>query len=139
MASRSIIGGVIAATLIAGISFAQRPASGGAEGRSGSDLYTHICQGCHMPDGKGAAGAAMYGYPALAGDARLESAGYAAMVVVNGQKAMPAFADLSDVEVAAVVNYVRTHFGNHYDDALAPGDVKPLRPEKKHVEDRRPG
>jgi mono/diheme cytochrome c family protein len=30
--------------------------------------------------------------------------------------------------VAAVVNYVRTHFGNQYQDAVTPDDVKQARP-----------
>ena len=35
---------------------------------------------------------------------------------------------MSDDQVAAVVNYVRTHFGNHYQDAVTPDDVKQARP-----------
>ena len=58
---------------------------------------------------------------------------------VSGKKfdsAMPPLLDvLSDQQIAAVVNYVRGHFGN---DALAPKNMKPvdasvvakLRPEK---------
>jgi mono/diheme cytochrome c family protein len=34
---------------------------------------------------------------------------------------------LSDDQVAAVVNYVRTHFGNIYDDAVTAQDVKAVR------------
>ena len=33
---------------------------------SGEQVYMQICQGCHMPDGRGAQGAGYY--PALAGD-----------------------------------------------------------------------
>ena len=35
---------------------------------------------------------------------------------------------MSDDQVAAVVNYVRTHFGNHYDDAVTKDEVKAARP-----------
>ena len=35
---------------------------------------------------------------------------------------------LSDAQVADVVNYVRTHFGNTYQDALTADDVKAFRP-----------
>jgi mono/diheme cytochrome c family protein len=37
---------------------------------------------------------------------------------------------MSDDQVAAVVNYVRTHFGNQYRDAVSAADVKLARPEK---------
>lgn len=106
---------------------------------SGEDIYAHVCQGCHMPDAKGAMGAAVYGYPALAGNPKLAANVYPAAVIVNGQKAMPAFAELSDEQVAAVVNYVRTHFGNSYGDAVTAADVKELRPAAATGENKRPG
>ena len=34
---------------------------------------------------------------------------------------------LSDDQVAAVVNYVRTHFGNNYEDAVSAADVAGTR------------
>jgi mono/diheme cytochrome c family protein len=34
---------------------------------------------------------------------------------------------MTDDQVAAVVNYVRTHFGNNYSDAVNAGDVKAVR------------
>ena len=34
---------------------------------------------------------------------------------------------LDDTQIAAVVNYVRTHFGNDYKDAVVPADVKAAR------------
>src|ERR1700722_12420966 len=90
---------------------AQEIFAGGYAQQSGEDLYKAICQGCHMPDAKGAKGAGAY--PALAGDAKLEAGGYPVLVVVRGQKAMPGYGyALSDEQVAAVVNYVRSHFGN---------------------------
>ena len=80
-----------------------------------------------MPDGKGATGAGTY--PSLAGDKALEVAGYSVFVVVNGQHGMPPVGIMmSDDQVAAVVNYVRTHFGNAYKDAVTPEDVKVVRP-----------
>lgn len=93
--------------------------------QNGEQLYHAICQGCHMPDGKGAAGAGAY--PALAANPNLEAGTYPVHMVVNGQRAMPAFAYLSDEQVAAVVNYVRSHFGNDYKDAVTPEDVKGMR------------
>ena len=79
-----------------------------------------------MPDAKGAVGAGAY--PALAGNPRLGSAAYPAMVIVRGQKAMPSFGGLSDAQVADVVNYIRSNFGNHFDDKITPETVKALRP-----------
>jgi mono/diheme cytochrome c family protein len=34
---------------------------------------------------------------------------------------------MNDAQVAAVVNYVRTHFGNNYPDAVTAEDVKVIR------------
>ena len=93
---------------------------------SGEALFVNVCRGCHMSDGKGAAGAGIY--PSLAGDSHLEAAGYPVAIVVNGQRAMPAFgAMMGDDQVAAVINYLRTHFGNSYQDAVTSEDVKSAR------------
>ncbi len=95
--------------------------------QSGEQLFANVCQGCHMPDGKGAEGAGTY--PSLAGNKNLEAGGYPVYVVVRGQRAMPAFGVMmSDDQVAAVVNYLRTHFGNDYKDAVTAEDVKAVRP-----------
>lgn len=92
----------------------------------GEELYANVCQGCHMPDGKGAVGAGAY--PALAGDKALEAAGYPVLIVVHGQHGMPPVGMMmTDDQVAAVVNYVRTHFGNDYRDAVTAADVKAVR------------
>jgi mono/diheme cytochrome c family protein len=94
--------------------------------QSGEAIYKGVCQGCHMPDAKGAVGAGAY--PALAKDENLETAGYPVTVVLKGQKAMPFFGmQLSDQQIADVVNYVRTHFGNKYRDKVKPEDVKLMR------------
>lgn len=94
---------------------------------SGEQLFANVCQGCHMPDARGAVGAGTY--PSLAGNKNLEAGGYPVYVVVRGQRAMPAFgAMMSDDQVAAVVNYLRMHFGNDYKDAVTAEDVKGVRP-----------
>jgi mono/diheme cytochrome c family protein len=95
--------------------------------QSGEQLFANVCQGCHMPDAKGAVGAAAY--PSLAGNKNLEAGGYPVYIVVRGQRAMPAFgAMMSDEQVAAVVNYLRAHFGNDYKDVVTAEDVKVVRP-----------
>jgi mono/diheme cytochrome c family protein len=92
----------------------------------GATLYRDICQGCHMPDGRGAAGAGRY--PALAADPRLESAGFPIFMVTHGEGAMPGFGRmLDDAQIAAVVTYIRTHFGNAYRDPVEADAVHAAR------------
>jgi len=94
--------------------------------KSGEQLFSNVCQGCHMSDGKGATGAGTY--PSLAGNRNLEASGYPIEVVVNGQRAMPPFGSMmSNDQVAAVVNYLRTHFHNGYRDEVTADDVKAVR------------
>jgi mono/diheme cytochrome c family protein len=94
---------------------------------TGEGLYVDVCQGCHMPGGVGAVGAGAY--PALAGNPKLASAGYPLTLVINGRNGMPPFGDLlTDQQVAAVVNYVRTHFGNQFADDVTAADAKAARP-----------
>jgi cytochrome c5 len=93
---------------------------------SGEELFVNVCQGCHMSDGAGAAGAGAY--PSLAADANLEAGGYPVHLVLHGRRGMPPFADMmSDDQVAAVVNYLRTHFGNNFQDVVTAKDVRDAR------------
>jgi mono/diheme cytochrome c family protein len=122
---------LIAALCLSSSAFAQGAGAGGGRGgfteQGGEAIFKNVCQGCHMAQAQGAVGAGMY--PALAKNSKLETAGYPVSVVVNGQKAMPAFGGMfSDQQVADVVNYVRTHFGNTYKDKVTPADVKAARP-----------
>ena len=96
---------------------------GGVRYTDGADLYQHVCQGCHMPGGRGAKGAGAF--PKLADNAHLADAGYPVGIVLNGHGGMPWFnGTLSPAQIAAVVGFVRTHFGNHYDDAVTESFVK---------------
>jgi mono/diheme cytochrome c family protein len=93
---------------------------------TGEELFANVCQGCHMPDAAGAIGAGSY--PSLAGNSNLEAAGYPILIVVNGRRGMPPFGDMmTDGQVAAVVNYLRTHFGNSYEDVVTARDVRDAR------------
>lgn len=101
--------------------------------RDGKEIYRHVCQGCHMADGKGGIGAATI--PGLAGNPKLAAAGYPVSVVLTGMGAMPWFNGvLSDDQIAAVVNYVRTHFGNVYRDAVSAAEVASLKGSPPHLE-----
>ena len=94
--------------------------------KSGEALYNATCAGCHMPDGKGAQGAGHY--PALADNPAVEAAPYVIVNVLHGRKGMPPFGDaMSDDQVAAVVNYTRTHFGNRFAGDVTPSQVRSLR------------
>jgi mono/diheme cytochrome c family protein len=94
--------------------------------QGGPAIYANVCQGCHMADGKGAAGAGRY--PSLAGNPKLEQAGYPVALVVHGQGAMPPVGQMmNDAQVAAVVNYVRTHFGNRFGGTVTEQDVAAAR------------
>jgi mono/diheme cytochrome c family protein len=114
--------------LLASAALAQaQDAPGGRGGpfpfQGGQAIFQGVCQGCHMPDAKGAVGAGAY--PALAGDAKLATAAYPISIVLHGQKAMPPLGGmLSDKQVADVVTYVRTHFGNKFTDKVTPDNVK---------------
>ena len=93
---------------------------------TGEELFGNVCQGCHMPDATGATGAGTY--PSLAGNKNLESGSYPIYLVINGRRGMPPFGDMmTDGQVAAVVNYLRTHFGNSYQDAVTTKDVQDAR------------
>jgi mono/diheme cytochrome c family protein len=94
--------------------------------QDGASLYRAICQGCHMPNGQGAKGAGIY--PALAKNPRLAASGYLVYNVLQGRRGMPGFGQfLSDAQVAAVANYVRTNMGNQYTDVVSAADVAKLR------------
>ena len=94
--------------------------------QGGAAVYSHVCQTCHMADAKGAVGAGTY--PALANNAKLAEAGYPVAVILHGQKAMlPLGGLLSDQQVADVVNYVRSNFGNKYKGTVSAADVKAQR------------
>ena len=104
-------------TFSAGFTFAET---------TGEELFANICQGCHMPDGGGAAGAG--NYPSLVADKNLEARGYPVYLVINGRRAMPPFGEMmTDAQIAAVVNYLRTHFGNGYQDAVTANEVREAR------------
>jgi len=93
----------------------------------GATVYRGICQGCHMADARGAEGAGHY--PALAANPKLASAPYPVLTVLRGRRGMPELGIyLSDTQVAEVVNYVRSHFGNSYTDVVTTADVAKLRP-----------
>lgn len=89
---------------------------------TGEQVYGAVCQACHMADAKGAVGAGTI--PGLASNPRMAGAAYPIMVVAGGKGAMPGFSGtLSNAQMAEVVTYVRTHFGNAYAKPVTEADV----------------
>ncbi|MFP7674289.1 c-type cytochrome [Marivita sp. S0852] len=94
----------------------------------GATLYRRACSGCHGAKGEGAYGAASY--PALAANARLNAIRYPVNLILEGNGAMPSFADwLNNEQVAAVTNYLRHNLNNEYQGDVTAEDVARLRKE----------
>ena len=94
--------------------------------QGGADLFRNVCAACHQADAKGAVGAGAY--PSLAEDQKLASTDFMLTVLLSGPSDMPALGDMmSDAQVADVINYVRTHFGNSYPGAVSAADVAAAR------------
>jgi mono/diheme cytochrome c family protein len=78
---------------------------------AGHAQFLASCSACHQPTGLGIKGA----FPPLAGSAFVQ--GDANLVigrVLDGRGGMPRFkGDLSDQQIAAVLTYVRSAWGNH--------------------------
>jgi mono/diheme cytochrome c family protein len=118
--------------LIVQPAFGQVPQSGDIAGSAtvrtpppvtGEQIYQQVCQACHMADAKGGAGAAAI--PALAKNPRLAEAGYPIGIIAQGRGAMPPLTDmLGPSQIAAVVTYVRSHFGNSYKKPVTEAEVK---------------
>jgi mono/diheme cytochrome c family protein len=94
--------------------------------QGGAELFRNVCAACHQPGAKGAIGAGVY--PPLIADGNLVSSDFMLAVLLGGLRDMPPVGSMmSDAQVADVVNYVRTHFGNSYPDAISAADVKAAR------------
>ena len=91
----------------------------------GGEVYAANCAACHQPTGKGLPPT----FPPLDGSkiATGAKAGHIG-IVLNGKPgtAMAGFARLSDSELAAVITYERTAWGNKA-DAVMPAEVKAAR------------
>ena len=65
--------------------------------------------------------------PALAKNGALEASAYPILVVTGGKGAMPWFrGNLTDQQIADVINYVRSNYGNKYKDKVTPAMVAEL-------------
>jgi mono/diheme cytochrome c family protein len=114
-----------AAPALATPAWADEPGPGGSRPpvpATGQQVYEMVCQACHMADARGASGAATI--PALAANRRLAQPAYPVVMVLKGRGAMPWFNDsLTPAQIAAVVTYIRTNFGNNYPAPVTEADV----------------
>ncbi len=98
--------------LVLTLSFALAPAGAAlAQPLDGAAIFKQNCAACHQAQGQGVPGA----FPALAGDAFVQGDPKAvAHVLLNGRGGMPNFReDLTNEQIAAVLSYVRSAWGNH--------------------------
>ncbi len=91
---------------------------------TGQAQFLASCSACHQPTGLGIKGA----FPPLAGSAFVQGeVGAVAGRVLNGRGGMPRFkGDLSDQQIAAILTYVRSAWGNHA-SAVTPAQVAATR------------
>jgi cytochrome c oxidase subunit 2 len=96
----------------------------------GKTVYEKNCAACHMADGAGMAGA----FPALKNSAiALGDIEQHVSMVLKGKPgtAMAAFgAQLSELDIAAVVTYERNAWGNNMGDKIQPLDIYHLKNNK---------
>jgi mono/diheme cytochrome c family protein len=106
----------------------------GTVSATGADIYLSYCASCHQQNGRGVPGQ----IPALAGDGAVKAreADNVVRVILGGLSAsktyapMPALgAGMTDAQIAAVANYVRTAWGNGAPPTAEPGMVARLRGE----------
>ena len=91
----------------------------------GEKVYTANCAACHQPNGKG--GGAI---KALDGSAKVLSDDHAVQiqVMLNGQNnIMPAWKQLSDTELAAVITYTKNQWSNKTGQTVQPAEVLAAR------------
>lgn len=127
--SRTLIA-ALAAVALASPALAQAPQGGDNGGGvvrtprpvTGEQVYTQVCQACHMADAKGATGAGTI--PSLAANPKLGISAYAVTIVAKGQGAMPGFYELLDAnQIAGVLTYLRGNFGNSIAKPVTAEDV----------------
>lgn len=76
----------------------------------GEALFDGHCAVCHRVSGEGRQGKG----PKLAGNSRLSDPNFVIHQILHGSTFMPAFATLTDKQVAAVATYIRTSWGNNF-------------------------
>ncbi|MEJ5999011.1 cytochrome c oxidase subunit II [Paucibacter sp. AS307] len=92
----------------------------------GEKVYNANCAACHKADGKGAGPIkALDGSPVVLNDDKLKQVA----VVLNGQNngAMPAWKQLGDTDLAAVITYTKNNWSNKTGQVVQPAEVVAAR------------
>jgi cytochrome c oxidase subunit 2 len=92
----------------------------------GEQVYVANCQVCHQASGKGGGAIkALDASPTVLDPDKTKQI----HIVLNGQNngAMPAWKQLSDTEIAAVVTFTKNHWSNNTGQLVQPTDVAALR------------
>jgi cytochrome c oxidase subunit II len=92
----------------------------------GQTIFAANCAACHQANGKGVPGA----FPALDGSKVVNGPADAQIaLLLNGKAgtAMPAWKQLSDTDIAAVITYTRNAWGNHSGAAIQPSAILAAR------------
>jgi len=94
--------------------------------KRGESVYAANCAACHQANGKGAGPIKALDGSALVVDA---DKGKIINVLLNGQNngAMPAWKQLSDTELAAVMTYTKNSWSNKTDQIIQPAEVQAAR------------
>lgn len=92
--------------------------------KRGEKVYAANCAACHQANGKGAGP-----IKALDGSALVLSSDKSKQIdiMLNGKGAMPAWKQLSDTEIAAVVTYTKNSWSNKTGQIVQPADIKTAR------------
>ncbi|MRD48357.1 cytochrome c oxidase subunit II [Caenimonas koreensis] len=86
----------------------------------GEKVYAANCAACHQANGKGAGPIMPLDGSALVLDADKSKQ---INVLLNGRNAMPAWKQLSDTEIAAVISYTKNHWSNSTGQLVQPSEV----------------
>jgi cytochrome c oxidase subunit 2 len=86
----------------------------------GEKVYAANCAACHQPNGKGAGPILPLDGSPVVNDADKTKQIH---VVLNGRNAMPAWKQLSDTDIAAVISYTKNHWSNKTGQVVQPAEV----------------
>ena len=94
--------------------------------KRGEKVYAANCAACHQPNGKGAGPIKpLDGSAVVLNDDKLKQVA----VLLNGQAngAMPAWKQLSDTDIAAVITFTKNHWSNKTGQMVQPAEIKAAR------------
>ena len=94
--------------------------------KRGEKVYAANCAACHQPNGKGAGPIKALDGAAVVLDAD-KSKQIAVLLNGQGNGAMPAWKQLSDTDLAAVISFTKNNWSNKTGQVVQPADVKAAR------------